>query len=181
MHPRLAEVSEHLAHQRRLLLEVASAVPADSWQARPSDDQWTVSEILEHLYRVDRSVAAVLSKRIAKAREAGHPAETETSSVLGTLDQFRVSEVVRKLVAPEPVIPTENADRETVERLLSESRAALNAAIASGDGLALGSIKHTHLRLGELDLYQWMLFVAGHEKRHTAQLREVARQLVSVS
>jgi hypothetical protein len=181
MHPRLAEISEHLAHQRRFLLEVASAVPADSWQARPSNDQWTVSEILEHLYRVDRSVAAVLSKRIAKAREAGHPAETETSSVLGTLDQFRVSEVVRKLVAPEPVIPTENADRETVERLLSESRAALNAAITSGDGLALGSIKHTHLRLGELDLYQWMLFVAGHEKRHTAQLREVARQLVSVS
>ena len=98
--------------------------------------------------------------------------------MLGTLDEFRVSELDRKLVAPELVSQTENPDRETAERMLAESRAALDAAIASGDGLALGSIRHTHLRFGELDLYQWLLFVAEHEKRHTIQLREVARQLV---
>jgi uncharacterized damage-inducible protein DinB len=181
MHPRLAELSEHLAHQRRILLDVASTVPADSWQTRPGSERWSVSEILEHLYRVERGAAAVVTKRIAKAREAGHPEETETSSVVGTLEQFRVSQLDRKLVAPELVAPTENPDRETVERLLAESRAALEAAIATGDGLALGSIRHTHLRFGELDLYQWLLFVAEHEKRHTAQLREVARQLVPAS
>jgi DinB superfamily len=179
MHSRLAELSEYLAHQRRTLLDVASAVPADSWQTRPSDGEtWSVSEVLEHLYRVERGAAAVLTKRIAKAREAGHAAETETSSVLGTLDQFRVSELDRRLVAPELVRPIENPDRATVERLLAESRAALEAAIVSGDGLALGTIRHTHLRFGELDLYQWLLFVAEHEKRHIAQLREIVRQLV---
>jgi uncharacterized damage-inducible protein DinB len=179
MHPRLAELSEHLAHQRRTLLDVAASVPTESWQSRPSDgESWSVSEVLEHLYRVERGAAAVLAKRIGQAREAGHPAERETTSVLGTLDEFRVSELDRKLVAPEIVRPTENPDRETAERLLAESRSALERAMASGDGLALGAIKHTHLRFGELDLYQWLLFVAEHEKRHTAQLREVARQLV---
>jgi uncharacterized damage-inducible protein DinB len=181
MHPRLAEVSERLAHRRRNLLEAASRVPAGSWQTRPSDEQWSVSEILEHLYRVERGVAAVVAKRVAEARPAGHPAETETGSVLGTLDEFRVSQLDRKLVAPDRVRPTENADRETVERLLAETRSALEAAIASGDGLALGSIKQMHPRFGELDLYQWLLFVAEHEKRHTAQVREVARQLVPQS
>ena len=92
-----------------------------------------------------------------------------------------MSELDRKLVAPELVTPTENPDRDTVVRLLTESRAALDAAMASGDGLALGSIKHTHLRFGEIDLYQWLLFVAEHEKRHTAQLREIARRLVPAS
>lgn len=178
MHPRLAELSEHLAQVRRTLLDVASTVPAERWQTRPGEGAWSVSEVLEHLYRVERGAAAVLTKRIAKAREAGHPEEAETSSVLGTLDQFRVSDLDRRLVAPELVRPTENPDRTTAERLLAESRAALDAAIASGDGLALGTIRHTHLRFGELDLYQWLLFVAEHEKRHTAQLREVARQLV---
>ena len=181
MHPRLAEVSERLAHQRRNLLDAASRVPAGSWQTRPSDEQWSVSEILEHLYRVERGAAAVVAKRIGEAREAGHPEETETSSVLGTLDQFRVSELDRKLMAPDRVKPTENPDRDTIERLLAESRSALEAAIASGDGLALGSIRQMHLRFGELDLYQWLLFVAEHEKRHTAQLREVARLLVPAS
>jgi uncharacterized damage-inducible protein DinB len=181
MHPRLAELSEHLAQQRRDLLDAASTVPDDRWQVRPAEDRWSVSEIFEHLYRVERGAGAVIAKRIAKARAEGHPPETETSSVLGTLEEFRVSQLDRKLVAPELVAPTENPDRETAERQLTESRAALLAAMEQGDGLALGAIRHTHLRFGELDLYQWILFVAEHERRHEAQLREVARQLAPVS
>ena len=63
----------------------------------------------------------------------------------------------------------------------SPCRRRTRTAIESGDGLALGAIRHTHLRFGELDLYQWILFVAEHEARHTAQVREVARQLVPAS
>jgi uncharacterized damage-inducible protein DinB len=181
MHPRLTELTERLAQRRRALLDAASAVPTDSWQIRPDGDRWSVSEVCEHLHRVERGVAAVLAKRIAKARTEGFPAETDASSVLGTLDRFRVSDLDRKLVAPDLVAPTENPDRETAERRLAESRAALLAAIESGDGLALGDIRHTHLRFGELDLYQWILFVAEHEARHTAQLRDVARQLAPAS
>jgi uncharacterized damage-inducible protein DinB len=180
MHPRLVELSEHLAHQRRNLLDAASMVPEGRWQTRPSGDGWSVSEILEHLHRVERGTAAMLAKRIAEARAAGHPEETETDSVLRTLDEFRVSQLDRKLEAPDRVKPTDNPDRATIERLLSESRSALEAAIASGDGLALGSIRQMH-RFGELDLYQGLLFVAEHEKRHTAQVRDVARQLARES
>jgi hypothetical protein len=28
--------------------------------------------------------------------------------------------------------------------------------------------------LGEINLYQWILFVGSHEVRHTAQVREIA-------
>jgi uncharacterized damage-inducible protein DinB len=178
MHPRLVELCEHLDVQRRILLDTASAVPTEAWQTRPGPDRWSVSEIFEHLYRVERGTAAILAKRIAKARAEGHPNEAETSSVLGTLDALRVSHLDRKLVAPELVAPTENPDRETAEGRLTESRAALLDAIANGDGLALGEIRHTHLRFGELDLYQWIALVAEHEKRHTIQLRDVAQQLV---
>jgi hypothetical protein len=180
MHPRLAELSEHLAQQRRVLLDVASAVPADSWQTRPAEGRWSVSEILEHLYRVERSAAALLAKRIGRARESGHPPETETSSVLGNFEALRAFDD-RKLQAPELVVPTENPDRETAERWLAESRAAVYAAIEDGNGLALGEIRHTHFRFGELDLYQWILFIAEHEKRHTVQLRGVVEQLAPAS
>jgi uncharacterized damage-inducible protein DinB len=177
MHPRLAELSEYLAQQRRALLDAAALVPGDLWQTRPAPERWSVSEILEHLYRAERGVAAVLAKRIARARESGHPVERETSSVVAGYDRMGLDDRSRKLVSPELVEPTENPDRETIERRLAESRAALDAAIASGDGLALAELRHTHLRLGELDLYQWILFVAEHERRHTAQVREVAAQL----
>lgn len=177
MHPRSAELTEYLAQQRRAVLAAAAVVPAEQWTERPAADRWSVSEILEHLHRVESGTAALVAKRIAKARDAGHPAETETSSVLGTLARFAVSDRSRTLVAPTIVEPSENADRATIERRLAESRAALLAAIESGDGLALGEIRHTHLRFGELNLYEWILFIGEHEKRHALQIEEVAAQL----
>ena len=181
MHPRLAELTEHLAQQRRAVLAIAATVPSALWTERSAPDRWSVSQILEHLHRVERGTAKLLAKRIGAAAEAGHPPETETSSVLGTLERFAVSDRGNRLVAPALVDPTENPDRETVEQRLAESRAALLAAIESGDGLALSEIRHTHMRFGELDLYQWILFVAEHEKRHVRQLEEVAAQLSPAS
>jgi hypothetical protein len=180
MQPRLAELSQYLAQQRRALLDVASAVPAERWQIRPAEGRWSVSEIFEHLHRVERGTAALLAKRIGRARDAGHPPETESSSVLGNLPQLRELDE-RLLVAPELVVPTENPDRDTAERWLAESRAALLAAMENGDGLALGEIRHTHMRFGEIDLYQWILFIAEHEKRHTKQLRGVVEQMAPAS
>jgi hypothetical protein len=115
------------------------------------------------------------------ARESGHAAEREAGSVPGTLNRLGVSDRGRRLVAPETVAPAENPDRDTVVGRLAASRAALLAAIESGDGLALGSIRHTHARFGELDLYEWILFVAEHEGRHAAQIAEAASRLVPTS
>ena len=179
MHPRLAELTEYLAQQRSAVLTAAAAVPDELFTERPAPGRWSVSHIFEHLYRVERGTAAMLAKRIGKAREAGHPAESETGSLLGTLDGLGVSDRRgRPLVAPEMVDPTETPDRETAERRLGESRAALLAAIESGDGLALGELRHTHPRLGELTLYQWILAVGEHERRHTEQVAETAAALV---
>jgi uncharacterized damage-inducible protein DinB len=177
MHPRLAELSEYLAQQRRVLLEAANVVPGELWPSSPGAGRWSVSQILEHLYRVEQGTAAMLAKRIAKAREAGHALESASGSVMGALAGYGLDDLTRKLEAPERVMPTENPCRETIERRLTESRAALLAAIESGDGMALGEIRHTHPRLGELDLYQWILAVAEHEKRHTTQVHDVAMQL----
>jgi uncharacterized damage-inducible protein DinB len=181
MHPRLVELTEYLARQRRAVLTAAAAVPTALWTERPTPDRWSVSQILEHLHRVERGTAGLVSKRIARAREAGHPLEAETSSVLNSLDRFGVTDRQRRLVAPELVDPTENPDAETVQQRLAESRVALFAAIESGDGLALGEIHHTHMRFGELNLYEWILFVGEHEKRHAPQIAEVAAQLAPAS
>jgi uncharacterized damage-inducible protein DinB len=179
MHQRLAELSEYLAQQRRAVLDAAAVVPTDRWQREPTPGRWSVSQILEHLARAERNVSAFLAKRIGAARVAGHPAESDTSSVLGTLDGHGVSDRSVRLTSPESTFPLENPDRETAERRLTESRAAMLAAVDSGDGLALSSIRATHPRLGELDLYQWILFVAEHERRHVAQIQEAAAQLTA--
>jgi len=64
-----------------------------------------------------------------------------------------------------------------VQQQLNESREMLRAAVAEADGLALGSITHPHPVLGEIDLYQWILFVGHHEARHAQQIDEVAQSV----
>lgn len=179
MHPRLQELVERLERERAGVLEAADGLPREQWPRRPAADRWSVCEVALHLHRVEGGVARLIAKRAAQARAAGHPAERETGSVLGALDGRRVAERAPALVAPAQVSPDDPPDADGAVRILAESRRALLESIASADGLALGAIKHTHPVLGEIDLYQWLLFVAQHEARHREQIQEIAGQIAA--
>ena len=66
--------------------------------------------------------------------------------------------------------------KEALEGLES-SRKALRTAVVSANGLAIGEIKHTHAVLGELDLYQWLIFVGQHEGRHRKQIERTLKSM----
>ena len=57
--------------------------------------------------------------------------------------------------------------------LLSDSRARLKLAIDEADGIDLSQMHFPHPVLGRLDMYQWILFVGKHERRHIAQIARV--------
>jgi uncharacterized damage-inducible protein DinB len=177
MHPRLTELRDYVDAQRSALLSGACALPRSRWTERPAPDRWSVVELFEHLYRVEHSCARVIAKGVAEAREAGHPAEVSTTSVLGALDEFKLRDRTEKRVAPERAAPTGEWSPEQAFAMLTASRAELHDAIRAADGLALGSIHQTHARLGEIDLYKWILFVGEHEARHAQQAAEIAEQL----
>lgn len=179
MQPRLTEIVASLEAQRAAALHAASALPHERWTTRPAPDRWSVSEILEHLYRVERGIAPLVSKRAAEARESGHPEETESASVIGTFVDRGVSDRRTKLDAPERVVPTECPEASTVLTRLASSRAALLEAVASADGLALESIRAVHPRLGEINLYEWIHFVGLHEARHVGQIEETVASVAA--
>jgi uncharacterized damage-inducible protein DinB len=179
MHPRLSELVEFLDRQRSAVLAAAEALPRERWAERPAPGRWSVADVAEHLYRVERGIARLVAKRVAEARAVGHPLESETSSVLGALEGRNVDDRSSRREAPEQVSPVETPTPDVAIRQLEESRAALSSAIEAADGLALGSIRHTHPALGEVDLYQWILFVGLHEARHVPQIHEVATELTA--
>ena len=85
-----------------------------------------------------------------------------------------------RVTAPDETRPISDSDAASAWAALEQSRQALRAAVISGDGLALSEVKHPHPVLGEINLYQWILFVGSHEVRHTAQVREIADQLKAI-
>lgn len=177
MNRRLTELVDYADAVRAALLDVALTVPVDLFTERPAPERWSAAELLEHLARVETGCARIIAKRAAGAREAGIGAEREDGSMLGALDGRGVTDRSRKLKAPGIVAPTGGFSRGLALEALATSRAEFRQAVADADGLALREVRHTHVVLGEIDLYQWILFVAQHEKRHTPQLEEIAGQL----
>ena len=181
MHRRLAELVEYLDAARASLLDAAALVPADRFANRPAPDRWSAAEVMEHLARVETSCARVIAKRAADARQKGVGAESEENSVLHVLDHMPLTDRTRRLEAPELVAPSGGWTREQALDALVASRADLMRGVADAEGLALGNVRYTHARLGELDLYQWILFVGKHEERHTQQINEIAAQLAAAT
>ncbi len=177
MHPRLTELLAYLDAQRAHVLGAASSLSPERWSERPAADRWSVSEVCWHLQRVETGVAKLIRKRANEARMSGHPAEDAESSQLGALDGRRVADRSLRLQAPPHVTPTEMPTAALVQQQLNESRELLRTAVAEADGLALSRITHPHPVLGEIDLYQWILFVGQHEARHAAQIIETAQAI----
>jgi hypothetical protein len=177
MHPRLTELRDHVDRQRSALLAAASSLPTDRWTERPAPERWSMVELFEHLYKVEHGCARVIGKAALEARASGHPAETDESSVLDRLDFAGLRDRSQRRDVPDRVAPAGGwSPAEALEKLTT-SRAELHDAIRVADGMALGSIIQTHARLGDLDLYNWILFVAEHEARHAQQAAEIAEQL----
>jgi len=174
MHPRTQEVLSVLDSYRSALEHAVAQVPASLQRTRPGSEQWSVSEVLEHLSLVEGRIAPMLVTKLAAARAEGLAPETETSRVAPTLDVTRLLDRSNALTASEASRPTAGLSTEAAWNALAEHRRVLRDAIVATDGLALSSVQLPHPRLGDLNIYQWLLFLAGHEGRHTAQIREAA-------
>ena len=177
MHARLADTMTFVEDKRRELLQSFEDIDGEKLCRRAAPDGWSVAEILEHLRMVESGVARLITKRVGQAREAGLGEEKSTASVMPTFERYSAVLDNAVLQAPSAVQPRTNIDISEALDGLESSREALRAAVVSGSGLSLGEIKHTHPVLGELDLYQWLIFVGQHEGRHKKQIERTLKSI----
>jgi DinB superfamily len=177
MHARLAEAMDYVEEKRKELLESFRGIPEEKLQYRVSESSWTIAQILEHLRLVEAGVARLIAKRADQARAAGAREEKSAESIMPTFDPYAARLASLVLQSPEPVRPGLDVNHADALAGLASSREALRVAAGSANGLALGEIKHTHPILGELDLYQWLIFLGGHEERHKKQIERTLNSI----
>jgi hypothetical protein len=177
MHARLAETMDYIEEKRKELLQSFAGAPSNRLSQRAVKDSWSVAEILDHLRMVESGVARLITKRVGQAREAGLGEEKSTESVMPSFDKYSTLLEGVVLKSPEMVLPRVDVDFKEALEGLEISRKALRTAVVSANGLAIGEIKHTHAVLGELDLYQWLIFVGQHEGRHRKQIERTLKSI----
>ncbi len=175
LHPRLAELRGELERTRDGLLAAVARVPAEFAALRPDADRWSVAEVVEHLRIVEDGVGRLLGKLGRRAETVGP--EVSSASVLSSLDRYELSSPKRRIVAPHGVTPGGGMTLAEGLAGLAESRRRLLELVHRVSGRALDEVAAPHPLLGPLSFYQWLLFLAQHEERHTIQIRETARRL----
>jgi hypothetical protein len=137
---------------------------------RPSDTDWSVGEILHHLTLAEINTGKLTSKLIKEADAAGklapYPSDLKGFVPLPppTPGPMEAPPVVR----PEKGHP--------IAQLLADIRSARERSRQSIERLAsvdTRDLTWKHFALGELNLAQWWMLQARHDRDHLQQLRTV--------
>jgi hypothetical protein len=129
--------------------------------------------VVEHLGLTEAGLARQIVDAVDLRRASGLMRDRSTDPVTPTLDVAMFLDRNRRVVARDTLHPT-GLDMATARRRLDDFRRDFRAAIVSFDGLAIDTVAFPHPRLGDLNVYQWVLFIGAHEGKHAAQIREIA-------
>ncbi|RLQ96082.1 DinB family protein [Falsibacillus albus] len=153
---------------REELFKSVSGLSDEQLNQKPSDDEWSIMQVLEHLYLMESAVAKSITAQVEKGKI--NPAEDKPIH----LTPNRLT----KVSAPSYVVPSvEPKSLEEMKGKLAASRELLNQAAAAGDPIIMEKKSFPHPVFGDLSLKQWVPFVGYHEKRHIHQIEEIKHRL----
>lgn len=176
LNARLSELVQYAQNTRQQLETFVQTVPASLQNQRAEPERWSVTENLEHLAMIEDGIGRLLSS-MAKELRADNALEAETSSLLGSLDQYAVPASNAKLVAPDRYVPTGQLSTEDALEKLRGIRLRLLEGVRKANGLDLTKRSAPHPYFGPLNGYQWLLLIGQHEMRHLNQMKDAVQKL----
>ena len=153
---------------REALLAEVTGIPDELLNKIPAEGEWSIAQILEHLYLMESAVAKTVSTQL----QAGEATDIPDKPIELTVDRST------KVVAPSFVTPGNGfTPFEDLKKELAVSHSALMKVAREASESELRAHSYTHPVFGEVNLKQWIPFVGYHEMRHTDQIRDVKRKL----
>ncbi len=155
-------------HER--LLATITTIDEESFSRRPSENNWSIAEVVHHLCLVEERVIKDLEKALLKPpRNLPFVRRLVPISIVA----FRLIRVK----APQAVTPTNPPLKEEAIHNFNAAREKLKAICASHGRQRLNQTVFKHPFLGEINGVATISFVGYHEQRHYKQIREIIDKL----
>jgi hypothetical protein len=170
----LKEIVDAISRDREALLSSVRGLEENHTDFRPEPGSWSIDDVLHHLALAEEASAKLFSvfhERAAK--ESIGPDPSPEGSALRSIDGRLGGGADQKASAPDRVVPRSKvAAPEAITRLEAARSRILDRldALSAFDG---SKLTYRHPFFGELDLYQWLLVGAWHERRHTRQIERI--------
>jgi hypothetical protein len=166
----LAAIAQDLDATRAEVLRETETLSQAQADRRPSQNDWSVGEILHHLTLAEITTGKLTSKLLKDTGGA-------------------VSEYPSDVTAFAPLPPWPSGPREApplvrpdkghpIAQLLQDIRAARARSHQSLERLATvdpRTFTWRHFALGEIDLVQWWMLTAHHDRDHLQQIRRIKK------
>jgi hypothetical protein len=174
----VADLVDHLNRQREVLRSAVARVPAHQREQKPAPDRWSVAEVLEHLAIVEMRVAGLLSAAVHQAPEQANAASAGAATMAEQQLNRLVDRSTRRQTS-EAGTPSGQFDAQAAWAMLESARQHLLDVLNAARGRDLSEVRRPHPLLGELNGWEWIAFIGGHDARHAAQIDEVGAALAS--
>jgi hypothetical protein len=166
----LDAIARELDAVRQEILREADGLSQAQADWRPSADDWSVGEILHHLTLAEINTGKLTSKLL---KDTGGAA----TSYPPDLTEF--APVPAWPAGPREAPPVVRPEKgHPIGQLLHDMRATRERSRQSLERLATVDPRvftWRHFRLGEMDLGQWWMLQAHHDRDHLEQLRRIKR------
>ncbi len=158
----------YMAASRERLLSTVNGLNKAQTRFRPSRDRWSVADCVEHVTIVEKAVLTKIQSMLLSPPQPEPTAATPDDAILRC-----VSNRSPRCAAPVEMMPRRRWT--DVGALLRQFEAARErslrfVAVTQSD---LRAHFFPHPELGELDCYQWLLFLGAHSERHARQADDV--------
>lgn len=172
MYKNLGEIYEGLEKTREKLIATVDALPPGSEDRRENGAGWSIKEIVEHVSMVEERMLKAIQKLLAEAQEKAVFSEVFPSV---PADFFARLEAARdrKLEAPEQLHPQGGQSLADSLAKMKRNRSVLAELQADVEKIDASAPTLPHPALGDLNLYQWIIMIGLHERRHLMQIERI--------
>lgn len=165
-----AAAVKYLEDTRQAFLKSIEGLSEAQWRFKAGPDRWSIAEVAEHIAISEDTILGLIQSQILKAPAPSAPGISDEKLITSITDRST------KATAPEMLKPVNKwATREALVKDFNTARDKTITWTRTGtDDLRAHAAPHP--AFGPLDAHQWILLLAGHSARHTAQIQEVKAQ-----
>lgn len=170
LYQNLADIHAMMEQEHTRFSTEVTQLTTEQAQFRPTPEQWTIAEIVEHIAITNNGFLRIGFKLLKQAEAAGAPplAGLNLKHVLLT-DDGQQNPV--KFPAPEVVKPQGGQSVTDSLAKIEESRVGLAAALPRLQAADCSEYKFPHPAVGPINLYQWLIVWGEHMDRHRQQIQ----------
>lgn len=167
---RTALVTE-LQSSHQAVVDTVKGLSPEQLAFKPGPERWSVAECLEHISVTEVALFGYITGKVL-ATPAAADADRQKAAGKDEGVMTLVTNRTAKFRAPAEIRPSGRfATREAVLQAFDEGRTKTIAYVkTTQQDLRAHVLKGA---AGEMDGYQWIVYLSGHTRRHLAQINEV--------